>query len=75
MPRHFAPACIFCASLLFAAAPLLALDDLSFISSREKSMGGRHVALADDSSVLLANPTSWPTCRKPIWPPTLTSRR
>jgi hypothetical protein len=41
----------------FAAAPAArALDAPDFSSPREKSMGGRHVALADDFSVLLTNP-------------------
>jgi hypothetical protein len=56
MPRRFAPACTLCACLIAATAPLAALDDLAFISAREKGMGGRHVALADDSTVLLSNP-------------------
>jgi len=54
MHRRYAPVLVFCA--LVAVMPALALDAPDFSSAREKSMGGRHVALADDYSVLLANP-------------------
>lgn len=57
--RHIRTA--LCVSLAALAVSLEAqaqpqLDPFSFLSPREKSMGGRHVALADDFSVLLANP-------------------
>jgi hypothetical protein len=56
MHRRSASALALCA--LMAAFPSLAsaLDAFDFSSPREKSMGGRHVALADDFSVLLSNP-------------------
>jgi hypothetical protein len=57
MHSRIAAAYALCALAL--AAPAFALDTLApldFSSAREKSMGGRHVALADDTSVLLANP-------------------
>lgn len=49
-------ACLLLASVCALASPAFALDALDFSSPREKSMGGRHVALADDFSVLLTNP-------------------
>jgi len=53
---HRLVAIVFIASILAAAPPIFALEGLDFTSPREKSMGGRHVALADDFSVLLTNP-------------------
>jgi hypothetical protein len=41
---------------LGASADTLVLDPIDFSTGREKSMGGSHVALADDYSVLLTNP-------------------
>lgn len=58
MRSRFAPA-IALALLAAASAPAFALVEvapLDFTSARERSMGGRHVALADDSSALLTNP-------------------
>ncbi len=49
-------ALVFFASLLALASPVFALDSFDFSSPRERSMGGSHVALADDFSVLLVNP-------------------
>jgi hypothetical protein len=43
-------------ALIAVALPAFAADELDFSSARDKSMGGIHVALADDSSVLLSNP-------------------
>jgi hypothetical protein len=56
MHVRFASTLVLC--LLGAVAPALTLDSssLDFSTPREKSMGGIHVALADDSSVLLSNP-------------------
>jgi len=56
MHSRFAPLCTLACALIAAALPAFALDTLDFSSAREKSMGGLHVALADDSSVLLSNP-------------------
>jgi hypothetical protein len=42
--------------LLSSAASAATVEAFDFLSARESSMGGRHVALADDPSVLLANP-------------------
>jgi hypothetical protein len=42
--------------MALAAASAFALDTFDFTSSREKSMGGEHAALADDFSVILSNP-------------------
>jgi hypothetical protein len=56
MHRRIAHACVLASALIAIALPAYAEDALGIISAREKSMGGRHVALADDSSVLLANP-------------------
>jgi hypothetical protein len=56
MLSRLAPACILCACLAAAVAPAFAVDAFDFETPREKSMGGRHVALADDASVLLTNP-------------------
>jgi hypothetical protein len=53
MQRRFVPAF---ALVLALAAPAFALDPFDFLTAREKAMGGRHVALADDFSVLLSNP-------------------
>jgi hypothetical protein len=52
------PALVFalCATIAASAPPSFALDAFDFSSPREKAMGGRHVALADDFSVLLSNP-------------------
>lgn len=54
MHSRLAIACVLFA--LAASASAQALDPFDFSSPREKSMGGRHVALADDFSVLLSNP-------------------
>jgi hypothetical protein len=56
MHSRFAPSCSLAFALIVAALPAFALDELDFSSARDKSMGGIHVALADDSSVLLSNP-------------------
>jgi hypothetical protein len=56
MLSRLAPTCILCACLAAAVAPAFAVDAFDFETPREKSMGGRHVALADDASVLLTNP-------------------
>jgi hypothetical protein len=56
MPSRLKSVCILYAGLVLAAAPAFAVDPFDFTSAREWSMGGRHVALADDSSVLLINP-------------------
>lgn len=61
MHRRFVRIAALSASLAVFASSLAAqaqppLDPFSFLSPREKSMGGRHVALADDFSVMLANP-------------------
>jgi hypothetical protein len=52
-------ACLLCLCAAWAAAPAFAADTIEppdFTTARQWSMGGRHVALADDSSVLLTNP-------------------
>ena len=54
MHGRLASAFALCALCL--VRPVFALDAIDFSSPREKSMGGRHVALADDFSVLLSNP-------------------
>jgi hypothetical protein len=59
MIRRWTRAAALGAALLLAAAPTFAADSLdpfAFPSPRELSMGGSHVALADDYTVLLANP-------------------
>jgi hypothetical protein len=56
MHRRIAQIAILFASMAVLASPSFALDSMDFMSAREKSMGGRHVALADDFSVLLSNP-------------------
>jgi hypothetical protein len=62
MHSRFAPARLICLCLCLAvvAIPAFAatntIDPLDFSTPRERAMGGRHVALADDSSVLLTNP-------------------
>jgi hypothetical protein len=56
MRIRFLPVPVLCASLIALAVPAFALDPFDFSSPREKSMGGAHVALADDFSVLLSNP-------------------
>jgi hypothetical protein len=56
MISRFASTCAFCLLLAASALPAFAIDTVDFISPRQKAMGGRHVALADDSSVLLTNP-------------------
>jgi hypothetical protein len=62
MHSRSAPARIIFAllSAVAIAAPASAIGNkteaLDFSTARERSMGGRHVALADDSSVLLTNP-------------------
>jgi hypothetical protein len=57
--RRFAPILALCLLAATETAPALSVNEiepLDFTSPRERSMGGRHVALADDSSVLLTNP-------------------
>jgi hypothetical protein len=54
MHRCHAYALALCAFV--SLTPASGLDAPDFTSAREKSMGGRHVALADDYSVLLTNP-------------------
>jgi hypothetical protein len=56
MHRRLVQAIVLCASITAFALPAFALDAFDFLSASEKSMGGRHVALADDFSVLLSNP-------------------
>jgi hypothetical protein len=56
MHSRFVPVATLCASLAALTAPVFALDAFDFSSPREKGMGGSHVALADDFSVLLSNP-------------------
>jgi hypothetical protein len=56
MHRRPASAFILCAAIAATASPAFSLEPFDFSSPREKSMGGRHVALADDFSVLLSNP-------------------
>jgi len=56
MHSRFVSPCVFALTLIAATLPAFALDSLDFSSSRDRSMGGRHVALADDSSALLSNP-------------------
>lgn len=62
MQTRLRSARIFCAILFAAVAGIPAcaqgnkVESFDFTSARERSMGGRHVALADDSSVLLTNP-------------------
>ncbi len=58
MQRRFAPVAALCSLLAMVATPVFALnlDAFDFSSPREKAMGGTHVALADDFSVLLTNP-------------------
>ena len=56
MERRLVPAAALFILLANMAAPSFALDAFDFSSPREKAMGGRHVALADDFSVLLSNP-------------------
>lgn len=56
MPRRTATISIVALALAAAISPSFALDSPLSLSAREKSMGGRHVALADDSTVLLSNP-------------------
>jgi len=60
MLSRIAAACAIC--ILITAVPAFSLgnkvEPLDFSSAREKSMGGTHVALADDASVLLTNPAS-----------------
>ncbi len=58
MQRRTKKAAILGAALLLFAATAFAeaLAPFDFSSPRERAMGGSHVALADDFSVLLANP-------------------
>jgi len=60
MRRRFAPARLACLFLAVSGIPAFATDNpvapFDFSTPRERAMGGRHVALADDSSVLLTNP-------------------
>jgi hypothetical protein len=56
MRSRLAPACILCLLIAAVAAPAFAIDAFDFTSPRQKSMGGRHVAMADDYSVLFTNP-------------------
>jgi hypothetical protein len=58
MQRRLVSIATLCATLAATAVPsfALGLDPFDFSSPREKGMGGGHVALADDFSVLLSNP-------------------
>ena len=56
MSRRFKPALALCIAMALPSAAAFALDPFDFSTSREKSMGGEHAALADDFSVILSNP-------------------
>jgi hypothetical protein len=60
MHSRFASARLLFLGIALAAAPAFAAEEfvapMDFPTAREWSMGGRHVALADDSSTLLSNP-------------------
>jgi hypothetical protein len=56
MHSRFATACFLGAFLGVLSGTAFALESFDFASTRERSMGGTHVALADDYSVLLDNP-------------------
>lgn len=56
MHSRLAPVAALCAFLAVSGLPAFALDPFDFSSPRQKSMGGSHVAMADDFSVLLTNP-------------------
>lgn len=58
MYSRFASSCTLALTFIVVALPAFATDALDFSSARDKSMGGRHVALADDSSALLSNPAA-----------------
>jgi len=56
MPSRFASIAFLLIFLVVSTTSAFAIDPFDFSTPREKSMGGRHVALADDFSVLLSNP-------------------
>jgi hypothetical protein len=59
MRSRLSPARLLILCVAMTAVPTFAsdvIDPLDFSTARERSMGGRHVALADDTSVLLTNP-------------------
>jgi hypothetical protein len=68
MQRRLVPIATLCATLAALAAPSFALElpAFDFSSPREKGMGGGHVALADDFSVLLSNPAGLADMRKVV---------